>query len=67
LDKEGNVSLPRDDEVVVLAPFYECLFGLPLHPFVRGLLFFYGIEIQNLHPKSNFVGVSRPGGPWADE
>jgi hypothetical protein len=22
LDKEGNVSLPRDDEVVVLAPFY---------------------------------------------
>jgi hypothetical protein len=46
------VSLPRDDEVVVLAPFYERGFGLPLHPFVRGLLFFYGLEIQNLHPNS---------------
>jgi hypothetical protein len=35
LEKEGDVSLPRDDKVVVLAPFYEREFGLPLHPFVR--------------------------------
>jgi hypothetical protein len=39
LEKEGDVPLPPDDEEVVLAPFYECGFGLPLHPFNRGLLF----------------------------
>jgi hypothetical protein len=32
---------PRDDEVVVLASFYERGFGLPLQPFVRGLLHYY--------------------------
>jgi hypothetical protein len=52
LEKEGNVSLPRDNKVMVLAPFYERGFGLPLYPFVRGLLFFYGLEVQNLHPNS---------------
>jgi hypothetical protein len=52
LEKEGDVSLPQDDELVVLAPFYECVFGLPLHLFVWGLLFFYELEIQNLHPNS---------------
>lgn len=49
----GDVPLPQDNEVVMLTPFYECGFGLPLHPFIRGLLFFYGLEIQNLHP--NFI------------
>jgi hypothetical protein len=52
LEKEGDVSLPQDDEVVMIAPFYECGFELPLHSFVRGLLFFYGLEIQKLHPNS---------------
>jgi hypothetical protein len=52
LEKEGDVPLPRDDEVVVLVPFYERGFVLPLHTFVWGLLFFYGLEIQNLHPNS---------------
>jgi hypothetical protein len=33
-DKDGDVPLPRDDELVVLAPFYEREFRLPLHPFV---------------------------------
>jgi hypothetical protein len=41
LEKEGDVSCPQDDEVVVLTPFYEHGFDLPMHPFVRGLLFFY--------------------------
>jgi hypothetical protein len=35
------VPCPQDEEVVVLVPFYERRFGLPLHPFMRGLLFFY--------------------------
>ena len=43
---------PRDDEVVVLASFYECEFGLPLHPFVRGLLHHYHLKIQNVHPNT---------------
>jgi hypothetical protein len=44
--------MPRDDEVVVLVPFYEHEFEHPLYPFVWGLLLFYGLEIQNLHPNS---------------
>jgi hypothetical protein len=39
-----------DDEVVVLASFYERGFSLPLHSFVRGLLHYYLLEIKNLHP-----------------
>jgi hypothetical protein len=36
----------------MLASFYERGFGLPLHPFMWGLLFFNGSEIQNLHTSS---------------
>jgi hypothetical protein len=39
-------------EVVVLASFYELGFRLPLHPFVWGLLFYYALELQNLHPNT---------------
>jgi hypothetical protein len=49
LEEEGGVSAPRDGEVVVLASFYEHNFGHPLHPFMRGLLLYYGLELQNLH------------------
>ncbi|WVZ84997.1 hypothetical protein U9M48_031962 [Paspalum notatum var. saurae] len=48
----GGAPSPRGDKVVVLAPFYERGFGLPLHPFMRGLLFFYGLEIQHLNPNA---------------
>lgn len=44
--------MPHDGEVVVLASFYERDFGLPLHLFMRGLLFYYGLELQNFHPNS---------------
>jgi hypothetical protein len=36
----------------MLASFYKRDFRLPLHPFVRGLLFYYGLELQNLHPNT---------------
>lgn len=36
LKSEAEVPRPRDNEVVMLMSFYECGFGLPLHPFVRG-------------------------------
>jgi hypothetical protein len=50
LGGEGEVPHLRDDEVVVLASFYERGFGLPLHSFVRGLLHYYLLEVKNLHP-----------------
>jgi hypothetical protein len=31
--------------VVVLVSFYERGFGLPLHSFVQGLLFYYKLEL----------------------
>ena len=52
LPELGSLPDPRGNEIVVLAPFYERGFGLPLHPFVRGLLFFYGLEIQHLNPNA---------------
>ena len=52
LPKLGSLPDPRGNEIVVLAPFYERGFGLPLQPFVRGLLFFYGLEIQHLNPNA---------------
>jgi hypothetical protein len=36
--------------VVMLAFFYERGFGLPLHPFVHGLLHYYLVVIQNCYP-----------------
>jgi hypothetical protein len=41
----ASALAPRDGEVVVLASFYKRGFGLPLHPFVRGLLFYYELEL----------------------
>jgi hypothetical protein len=37
---------------VVLASFYERDFRLPMHSFVWGLLFYYNIELQYLHPNT---------------
>ena len=40
------------ERVVFLAHFVRGL-GIPLHPFVHGLMFYYGLDFQNLAP--NFV------------
>lgn len=52
MENEGKMPRPQNDEVVVPASFFECRFRLPLHPFMQGSLFFYMLEIQNLHPNS---------------
>jgi hypothetical protein len=41
---------PEEGEVVVFAPFFERGLGLPAHPFLRGLLHYYGIELHHLNP-----------------
>lgn len=41
--------MPRDDKVVVLVSFYECGFRFPLHPFIWGILFYYELQMHNLH------------------
>ena len=40
------------NEVTVFAPFFEHGFSLPLHPFVVGLLRFYGLHPIHVNPNS---------------
>ena len=40
------------DEIVVFTLFYERGFSMPAHDFLRGLVFFYGLELINLDPNS---------------
>ena len=47
-------DLPTEDrtETVVFRSFYEKGFALPTGAFLRGLLFFYGLEVTHLKPNS---------------
>ena len=49
LGHEEVSSLPND-YVVSFAPFHERGFMIPPHPFLRGLLHHYQIELQHLNP-----------------
>ena len=52
-DKGQPLPTPRPHErVVFLTPFLRGL-GFPLHPFVQGLMFYYGLDFHDLAP--NFV------------
>ena len=47
------ITTPQPHErVVFLAHFVRGL-GFPLHPFVRGLMFYYGLDFHDLAP--NFI------------
>ena len=39
-------------EIMVFTSFYERRFAMPAHDFLRGLLFFYGLELIHLNPNS---------------
>jgi hypothetical protein len=41
---------PRPGEIIVFENFFKKGFGVPVHPFLEGLLLYYEIEIYNLHP-----------------
>jgi len=43
---------PRASEIVVFEDLFKRGFGVPVHPFLQGLLLFYEIGICNLHPNS---------------
>ena len=58
LPAQGQVILtPRSgDRVVFISHFLQGL-GFALHPFVRGLMFYYGLDFHDLAPDS-FLHIS---------
>jgi hypothetical protein len=56
--EEGQViPMPKPGERVVFLPQFIQGPGFPLHPFVRGLMFFYGLDFHDLAPNS-FLHIS---------
>ena len=41
---------PEPHERVVFLPHFVRGLGFPLHPFVRGLMYYYGIDFHDLSP-----------------
>ena len=51
--KEGQIiPAPKLGERVVFLPHFLRGLGFPLHPFVRGLMFFYMLDFHDLAPNS---------------
>jgi len=54
LPAEGQITpTPKSRERVVFLSHLICGLGFPLHPFVRRLMFYYGLDFHDLAP--NFV------------
>ena len=54
LPEEGQLlPTPRPHERVVFLPHFLCGPGFSLHPFVHGLMFYYGLDFHDLAP--NFI------------
>ena len=53
LDKGGLIPTPRPHERVVFLSHFLRGLGFPLHPFVRGLMFYYSLDFHDLAP--NFI------------
>ena len=54
LPEEGQLLLtPKPHDRVVFLPHFLRGLGFPLHPFVRGLMFYYGLDFHDLAP--NFI------------
>ena len=47
------IPTPRPHERVVFLPHFLRGLGFHLHPFVRGLMFYYGLDFHDLAP--NFI------------
>ena len=66
---EEEVPAPHGDERVCFQSFSHRGFSLPLHPFVRGLLFAYQLQLHDLTPNGIlhivcFLGVYPHWGLW---
>ena len=46
------VPAPQPDESVVFASHFLQGLGFPIDPFVRGLMYYYGLEFHDLDPES---------------
>ena len=53
LDEGQLIPTPKPHEKVVFLPHFLRGLGFPLHPFVRGLMFYYGLDFHDLAP--NFI------------
>ena len=51
------VPTPEPNERVVFIPHFVHGLGFPLHPFVRGLMFYYGFDFHDMAPNS-FLNIS---------
>ena len=51
------VPTPEPHERVVFIPHFVYGLGFPLHSFVRGLMFYYGLDFHDLAPNS-FLNIS---------
>jgi len=50
--RDENFPTPRGDELVVFEDYFYRRFGVPIHPFLRGLMDYYRISLCNLSPNS---------------
>ena len=58
LPDEGElIPTPRPHERVVFIPHFICGLGFPLHPFVRGLIYYYRLDFHDLSLNS-FLHIS---------
>ena len=51
------VPTPKPHERVVFLPHFVRELWFPLHPFVRGIMYYYGIDLHDLSPNS-FLNIS---------
>ena len=51
------IPTPEPGKRVVFLPHFLRGLGFPLHPFVRGLIFYYGVDFHDLAPNS-FLNIS---------
>ena len=58
--KGQAVPTPKPNERVVFLPHFVRGLGFPLHHFVRGLMFYYGLDFHDLAPNSflNILAMS---------
>src|SRR4051812_42741132 len=55
--KGQTVPTPKPHERVVLIPHFIRGLGFPPHPFIRGLMFYYGLDFHDLASNS-FLNIS---------